>query len=398
MKFFSLLFLFLPGQVIGQNNVKYDIWKNAYAKCESITGGTYLGTQKTKNLTSKDTIYRKVDCAFVREPEDSLFGSYFDVTATSREGGVEQNTYNGDYFVSCIDQKGMISQGKDALRDLKKRAHNYLLYYPFNNIKNSELAFIDSTDLIFVEEAKINHWDCYHFQVVEGVDTASMVKILGARFDFWINKTDLMPIQYAVYYQVDLMGVVSDQYEEFTLDSYRLNHLNRHEFRTLEWYAENACSMQSYEAHSKKQESLKVGDIVPKWDLTTNQKQTIHSSNHGYKLVLFDFFYQSCFPCLKAIPMLNRLNEKYGDKGLLIVGIDNVDPKDERFYEFVNERKMAYPIAVSENYLDKDFQVSSYPAMFLMDNAGKLLYLSSGFGTGSEKEVDELLDSLLKGQ
>ena len=34
------------------------------------------------------------------------------------------------------------------------------------------------------------------------------------------------------------------------------------------------------------------------------------------KLTLYDFWYMDCPPCIKAIPLLNELHLKYGDKGL----------------------------------------------------------------------------------
>lgn len=397
---FKLIFLgsLLFFQSYTQNDNGYNLWKNMYNNCESLKGGTYSGVQKMKNLTSRDTIINELNCIFQRDTTDQLFGSYFDVSCKTKNGVQQQYSYNSEFFISCLDTNCSLYQGENELRKLDRLAHNYLLYYPFNNIGHSEMALMDSIDLIFVGEEKVSNWDVFHYKVEGGVDTSSMVKVLSSRYEFWINKKDLMPVKYSVYYMVDLAGVISEQFEEFKLVSYHVNDLKKSQLHTLQWYSDNSYAIQSESAIRKKVESLKVGDIVPKWELTTNHKQRINSSDHEYKLVLFDFFYQSCYPCLKAIPMLNQLNEKYGNKGLLVVGIDNVDPKDERFYEFLKERKIAYPVAISENALSKDFKVSSYPTLFLMDSTGKLLFTSSGFGPGSEKELDELIDSLLKGK
>ncbi len=392
---FIILFTF-SFQVYSQDSNSFGIWKKSYHKCESLKAGTYYGVQKTKNLTSRDTIVKELNCFFQIDTTDKLFGSYFDASCRTKNGVQQQYSYNRDFFITCLDTNCSLYQGENELSKLDRLAHNYLLYYPFNNIEQSEMALMDSIDLIFVGEEKVSNWDVFHYRVESGVDTSSMVKVLSSRYDFWINKKDLIPVKYSVYYQVDLAGVISEQFEEFKLVSYQINDLKKTQLHTLQWYSDNSYAIQSESATRKKTESLKAGDIVPKWELTTNQKQTIQSTNHEYKLVLFDFFYQSCFPCIKAIPMLNNLNEKYGDKGLLIVGIDNVDPKNERFYEFIKERKIAYPVAISENSLTKDFKVGSYPTLFLMDNTGKLLFTASGFGAKSEKEIDELIDSLLK--
>lgn len=369
-----------------------------YNNCESLKGGTYSGVQRMKNLTSRDTIVNQLNCLFQIDTTDKLFGSYFDVSCKTKNGVQQQYSYNKDFFITCLDTNCSLYEGENELSKLDRLAHNYLLYYPFNNIEHSEMALMDSIDLIFVGEEKVSNWDVFHYKVESGVDTSSMVKVLSSRYDFWINKKDLIPVKYSVYYQVDLAGVISEQFEEFKLVSYQVNDLKKSQLHTLQWYSDNSYAIQSESATRKKTESLKAGDIVPKWELTTNQKQRINSLDHEYKLVLFDFFYQSCYPCLKAIPALNLLNEKYGDKGLLVIGIDNVDPKDARFYEFVKERKIGYPLAVSENTLNKDFKVNAYPTLFLMNDKGELVFMQEGFGLETEKNLEHLIDSLLNGK
>nr|WP_294859010.1 TlpA disulfide reductase family protein [uncultured Fluviicola sp.] len=382
-------------RVYGQDLNSFETWMNSYHKCESLKGGAYYGVQRTKNLTSKDTVVKELNCIFKRDVTDSLFGSYFEATCKTRNGVQQKYSYNDDFFISCLDNRCGLYQGENELKELTGLTHNYLFFNPFNDIENSEMSLMDSTDLIFQGEDRVNNWETYHFRVESGVDTSSMVKVLKSSYDFWINKQDLMPVQYNVYFQVDLAGVISEQYEEFKLFSYQVNDLKDPSFHTLQWYSDNGYAIQSRGKSKSKTEILKVGDIMPKWELTTNQKQFVNSSDNRYKLVLFDFFYQSCFPCLKAIPALNLLNEKYGDKGLLIIGIDNVDPKDARFYEFVKERKIAYPLAISENTLNKDFKVNAYPTLFLVNDKGELLYLQEGFGLETEKNLEHLIDSLL---
>lgn len=382
--------------VYSQDSNSYSIWKTSYHNCELLKEGTYYGVQRTKNLTSIDTVVKELNCSFRRDTTDKLFGSYFDAVCKTKDHVQQKYSYNDDFFISCLDNSCGLYQGENELKELTGLTHNYLFFNLFNDIESSEMSLMDSIDLIFLGEEKFNNWDVYHYKVESGVDTSSMVKVLSSRYDFWINKKDLMPVQYSVYYQVDLAGVISEQYEEFKLLSYSVNNLKNSTFHTLQWYSDNGYAIQSKVKVRSKTENLNVGDVMPKWELTTNQKQNVNSSNHRYKLVLFDFFYQACFPCLKAIPMLNNLNEKYGDKGLLVIGIDNVDKKDERFYDFVKERKIVYPLAISPNSLSTEFKVSAYPTLFLMDSEGELIYSSEGYGEQLEVELEKIIVEYLK--
>lgn len=281
MKFTIFIVLFTYcSQIYGQNPNSYNIWKASYHKCESLKDGTYFGVQKTKNLTSRDTVVKEISCLFQIDTTDKLFGSYFDVSCKTKNGVQQQYSYNKDFFITCLDTNCSLYQGENELSKLDRLAHNYLLYYPFNNIEHSEMALMDSIDLIFVGEEKFIDWDVFHYKVESGVDTSSMVKVLSSRYDFWINKKDLIPVKYSVYYQVDLAGVISEQFEEFKLVSYQVNDLKKSQLHTLQWYSDNSYAIQSKSATRKKTESLKAGDIVPKWELTTNQKQRINSLDH----------------------------------------------------------------------------------------------------------------------
>lgn len=84
------------------------------------------------------------------------------------------------------------------------------------------------------------------------------------------------------------------------------------------------------------------------------------------------------------------------DTGLLVVGINNTDPVDDRFYEFIHKKKIQYPVAVSLNNVNRDFGVTAYPTLFLMNNRGELIYFSEGYSEQSEAELEELIIKELK--
>ena len=49
------------------------------------------------------------------------------------------------------------------------------------------------------------------------------------------------------------------------------------------------------------------------------------SINFRGKVTLLDFWYKSCYPCLKAIPALEKLRNKYDTGKLQIIGINHYD-------------------------------------------------------------------------
>lgn len=52
----------------------------------------------------------------------------------------------------------------------------------------------------------------------------------------------------------------------------------------------------------------------------TGDTMSIASLKNGY--LVLDFWYASCEPCLRALPVANQLAEDYADKELQLIGIN----------------------------------------------------------------------------
>jgi len=72
------------------------------------------------------------------------------------------------------------------------------------------------------------------------------------------------------------------------------------------------------------------------------------------KVVLVDFWTYSCINCLRTLPYLKSWDEKYRDKGLVIIGVHT--PEFQFEHDQSNVRKavsqygLKYPIALDNGY------------------------------------------------
>ena|SRR5256885_9662298 len=117
------------------------------------------------------------------------------------------------------------------------------------------------------------------------------------------------------------------------------------------------------------------------------------------KVVLYDFWTYSCINCIRTFPYLNAWNEKYSNKGLLIVGIHS--PEFE-FEKDVNNVKMAvekyglkYPIVLDNDHGTwQAFGNLYWPAEYITDSFGHIRHTHFGEGEydKTEKVIQQLLD------
>ena len=116
------------------------------------------------------------------------------------------------------------------------------------------------------------------------------------------------------------------------------------------------------------------------------------------KVVLYDFWTYSCINCIRTFPILKSWNEKYADKGLLIIGIHS--PEFE-FEKDPNNVKMAalkygltYPIVLDSDHMTWNaFSNRYWPAEYITDDLGHIRH--THFGEGEYDQTEQVIQQLL---
>ena len=129
--------------------------------------------------------------------------------------------------------------------------------------------------------------------------------------------------------------------------------------------------------------TLSVGDKVPELKgITWLQGDAVKSFDEKGKVYMLELWATWCGPCVAIIPHVNDLQKKYGDKGLVVVGMNVWEDKIEAPTEFLKKQgeAMSYRVAFSggskgdfaTNWL-KPAGVQGIPHAFIIQD-GKILY------------------------
>src|SRR5215831_3495983 len=76
-----------------------------------------------------------------------------------------------------------------------------------------------------------------------------------------------------------------------------------------------------------------VGDRFPDFELKDLKGHTVSWKQFQGKVVVVNLWMTTCPPCKKEMPMLQRLQDKYASRGVIIVGIstDNSAKTADKF-------------------------------------------------------------------
>lgn len=144
--------------------------------------------------------------------------------------------------------------------------------------------------------------------------------------------------------------------------------------------------------------SLSKGSVAPAFKLPDTKGKRVKLSDFKGKVVYLDIWATWCGPCLKEIPYMEHLKEKFRDKNVEMITI-SIDTKVDTWLAKVAAMKMGGIQLIDSNgsensKIAKDYKIHGVPHFILIDKHGRI---ASAFvprpsmETEVEKQINELL-------
>jgi len=121
---------------------------------------------------------------------------------------------------------------------------------------------------------------------------------------------------------------------------------------------------------------------------------SVSLSEHRGKVVLVDLWATWCAPCIKELPHLQALSEKFGPEDFLMLGVVLESGDPEEIEAFVAEKKVRYLQVLGEEGTKESFgPFLGYPTKYLIDREGRVVKRYFGM-IGDELAAD--VESLIQ--
>jgi len=141
-----------------------------------------------------------------------------------------------------------------------------------------------------------------------------------------------------------------------------------------------------------------VGDVrgvpAPDFELASLDGRKVKLSDYRGKAVLLNFWATWCSPCKVEMPWFVDLQKKYGNDGLVILGVAMDDSDNSKIAEFASEMGVNYPILLGTDKVSDQYgNVQFLPTTFYIDREGRIV----GKGTGllGRGEIEENIQKAL---
>ncbi|MCF0200898.1 MAG: TlpA family protein disulfide reductase [Bacteroidales bacterium] len=383
---------------------KMDVTKvlsESYAKCQAIRDGEYTMEHTVKYMTGNDTSVSLYQTAFCKMPEDTLFGAKFLSKIIDDDTLLAVKVYDGDSLLNYWLKDSTCTRTAVNLwaETINRSKHNYKFYRPLFSKSSSPLKSIlndEEAEKTLLQDTLWNGKLCYQLLATypeQEMDTFWKIQITKTEYRLLIEKESMIPVQYSEMMEILDQGIPCVQYNQYTLKDYRVDV--GYEDKTFMAQADYAfCKMKDY----KPMEEIPLLDsatIAPNWTCPTSEGKEVSLSDYQGKVVILDFFYEGCGPCMLAAPVLQQLYEKYRDQGLEVIGLNPYDTADE-ITELKEERGLNYTMVCCDRDLPTAYHVQGYPTMYILNRDGSIAFSHVGYGPSTDETLEEQIKALLE--
>jgi len=127
-------------------------------------------------------------------------------------------------------------------------------------------------------------------------------------------------------------------------------------------------------------------------------KQTELKDYVGKGLLVLDFWASWCKPCVKALPELQKIYDKYKKYGVTIIGINQDGPRNRsKINPYIKSQGISFPILFDDNSdVMRKYRIISLPATVLISSKGNIVKVHKGYRAGDEKLLEKEIIFLLK--
>ena len=394
----AAIFAFAAGANAQNADEAKNVLRLCREKCQSIKGGHYEVEYRNKPMDFKDTTTIRLICDYKKQPSDKVFKKLF-ATTTKGNGWSSTTIYTGNEYIHCYNNEATIMSCDRWIDKINAIRHNVRFYdvltEPNASPMPSDKTLDDTLTTYSLTETTLDGKPCYKADYVRTKFDPDIFGMQPLRLyvQIWIDKQTYMPLQ--------LTSVIDIKEGEDTLCQYQQHKLlafdstiNESRF-TLDAIPAGA-TMKDYVADNEV-EPLEEDTQAPEWTLPTISGDSISLTDLRGKVVLVDFFYKGCAPCGAAMPVLQRLHEKYKDQGLAVIGIDPIDdPVKDDMADFLAKRGIDYTVVFSSRNLPQEYHVTGYPTLFFINAKGKIEKVHEGFSQTMEQELEEQIQKMLK--
>ena len=134
---------------------------------------------------------------------------------------------------------------------------------------------------------------------------------------------------------------------------------------------------------------------LPELSLHSLEGKKVPSADLKGKILVLDFWATWCAPCIAEVPHLNKLQEKYEDRGVKVVGVTMASGEAKEVKPFVTRFKINYSVLMGNDDQAYDLSIFAFPTTYLVNRDMTVVRKYIGMNPLKSQQLDIEIQKLL---
>ena len=178
-----------------------------------------------------------------------------------------------------------------------------------------------------------------------------------------------------------------DYYDRFDVKGYRGTSMVNHVKRKLDHVPWSEFQLAQKEFREKYSNGKL--EIAPEFSITHWFGPTVSGKEMHGKVILLDFWNIYCKPCVKSLPTLQKIHDRYKDKGLVVIAC--TPGLEDETAVFLKKNKYTFPAGIHSEQTYLNYAVEANPTYYLIDRHGRLAW-GPEHRLPTDKEIASMLE------
>jgi peroxiredoxin len=119
-------------------------------------------------------------------------------------------------------------------------------------------------------------------------------------------------------------------------------------------------------------------------------------SDFRQKVILLNFWATWCPPCREEMPAMERLYQRYKDRGFAILAI-SIDRDVDAVPPFVQKFRLTFPVGLdSSSALAEEYRIRALPSTYAIDGVRNVVAVAVGAREWDSRAAHAVVETLLK--
>jgi thiol-disulfide isomerase/thioredoxin len=365
----------------GQTGRAIEIASKVDSVYKSIRNLNYRFKARKLYFMSSDTVTFEGECSWMRKEDDSL-GYWVNIHQNNNFRVI----YNGKQIIWIDENKKKI--------DISDTKSDGYVNFVGNTISLIIPSILNERNFLQSFVGSFSNPKVLRSEIIEGmhsIDLNTYFKpmdiVENSSVSTSLDKNTLLPIRYVSYAEMDNYR----QYIEYSFDS--LTQIKQ----DSAYFFLNKEQEKRYKITVNKKKApeplLDTGELAPSWQLPDLDGKIINSESSKGKIIVLDFWYMSCYPCLKMIPVLNEIDSLYKDMSVQIFGMNVYDGNREKVRDFTHPR-MKYKTLLDALPVAEKYHISGYPTLYIIDRRGRIVYADIGYSSQITEKIKSVIEKI----